>query len=1294
MVHYPNPTVPSATQTTEYLIGLNNHPRGPFSLEDLALLARSGVIDPKTRVMAQGWDDWVPLGKVPELSSLLAVVSAAPPAGSNGQGGGAETAEAISRLASRMDQLQAGLLALAKDLEARTEALREGQKQAVAAVGQGQQGLHEAVAAFQAADASRKEALAAQLAEAELRLSRAVRDQIAAQDERLTAALNQVAALMQKEAEAAAAHRRQESEGLAREIGQILPAMQGLRVALDQSIEQAARLQGEARDQMASALARAMETSAAQERALLDAQAERLGERLGALEAAQRAQGQSQIDALKPLAESLQALQTETETKTKELTAHLEKWSGEMAVRIERAQSAQEAAQKAVLADFRSQTTEEREALASWLEELQETLAHLGQGQEAQKSRTDQFAAAQESLQKEFTTFAAATRQQSDAFLQHISGWEAQLRDKLRPVIEEIQSTPGRLDAQFSRLEEATAMVLNAHTAFKEQAVGDLVALRADLEKARAEAEARAREMEDNAHERHAILLAAADESRAGADRIIKHVQETFAAAREETSALRVEVEAIKPALEAQDAAQRTTLEKLAESIRKQIGQVDEAQRQAGEASARAAAEASRALAALQQSLGQLQSDHEQQAGMLARQMVGLSESLPEHFNQQAELLQERLKPLQKEMDAVAGSVQTLREENQAGREEGRKGMDEVRKELREVVGEATGRTAAAVEQAREDFQRAVQMLRDELRALGADQIRLAEVAAVQSRTAMERADQIAAAEEARQREAAAAAESRHAEIAQSLANIGAWSETLHDQIDAAQTALADGTAALRMALEHHTLKQFEALQSTLRQSAAAAETGQRALAEDLRVLAAEITKQIHFETSSVAEALGRRLDEAATEQRARALDEKSARDQVASLQAAGIADLKDGLSGLAAETRKRAEAEARARQADFADLQAALDKWRAGVESALSQNAAQADARWQEMTAAIARNHEQLAAQVEQARQDTGSALDKFQAMLREEIATGWAKRWTVLSSELASIRDSAGQSREELAQRLAQLQAQIPAAAAAQFKPAVDALEKRLGGLHQALEAQEKRLAEARAATEKEIALQFGMQQRLFDQIQATLNKQVAESMGRRIEEIQKEIERVRQQAPETREALAGTIRDSVAKLPEYLTESYRVTHNELQKQIAELALEINSAAQVVEKSRLQLDKAGAEHRALMEEAVENTRQLGAAAIRDARQEIEKFNQELLAQLQSWQAQQSRVIDLAASLIVESKGPPPPPELAAKAAPSTAGSAKASGEARTGAPGQSAKSESKEEAKKGDSTTQSTKS
>lgn len=1230
----------------EYLIGLNNQPRGPFSLEDLALLARSGVVTARTRVMAQGWEDWVAASDVPELAALLAVVPAQPavPAADN-----EASARALQQIAARVEKLQAGVLALAKDLELRTETLKDGQKLSVQAVANGQGAIQAALEEFRKAEGARKDTLSQQLAELELRLAKSIRDQsvaAASETEAKLRALTQAVALVPDSARQAQAELQKEIAALHGRLDQDAARQKALDAAVTEGLARMAEASGRETTRVAEAV-EAIRTELATVQARAEQSASAVLARMEEFrkEAEASAQARQEAEAARA-GEALQALESKLSTQITSL----------------------ESAQKEVLVQATAASTEEREALAGWLGALEESMARIRKDAEVQ--RLDN-AARTEVLERRLVEFEQASNQRADVFLQHISGWEAAWAERIKPVVEEIQATSGRLDAQFSRLgqsAEAQAEALTSLRASLEatqtrlQTAWDQAAVRAEED--RAATENRLKELEDNALERHAILLAAADESRAGADRIIRHVEETFTLAREDTQTLRAQF----PALEDRLVQLREETARLlagareagVEAVRESAAQTAEALRETQvrlaarmeELHDTARTEAETAARRLQERADQLAQEASGLEQLVKEELAARSGEISATLNAKLGELDENFRAQETRSAGLAAAVEAVRAALAAA-------QDEQRQALADGFASAAKSADSRTERAETALQRHFQKLQDDVRGLSADVLRLAEEQSVLLRDSLAKSgfDAAARAEASAQllRELLGAQEdrtrallesqaglvvqaaedltARQEHLSQSVANLGAWSETLHDQIDAAQTALADAVTALRTSLEHAGRQQAGELQAALTQTAATLAASLQATGEDARAAAAQISKQIHQDTAAATKTLQRQIEDTAAEWRARSTEEKSARDQAASLQTAALAELKESLAGWSTEARKRLEGEGRAREKTAAALAGTVRDLQASLQQALHDADAAASGRiqavQQEVTAALARHQDAVRAE-----------LEGLQSLVKEEMTAGWAKRWTLLATDLASMRDAAVQRQEALGKELAALEARLPAAAASQARPQLDALAQRLAQIEQALAAQETRIEAARTASENEIALQFGMQQRLFDQILGTLKKDVGEGFLTRIQTLQTDVERLRQEAPETREILARSIHEAVAKLPEHLAESYRVTNNALQKQIAELAQEIGAATQMVEKSAQTLTKAGAEHRASLEESSEAARQQGAAALRDARDQVQVFYNNLLEQLKNWQAEQSKVINLAASLVAEARG------------------------------------------------------
>jgi hypothetical protein len=1186
-VNYPKnvPESSSTSSVVEYLIGLNNHPRGPFSLEDLALLARSGVVNGQTRVMARGWEDWLPFADVPELAALLAVVPATRPEGAAADSG--FPAEALQKISARFDQLQAGLLTLAKELEARTEGLKDGQKISVEAVADGQGAIQSTLAELRKGEAAHKETLARQLAELELRLAQSIRDQTASGQEAQRSRLDEVVRGLAAAGEAAALrHEQQSSEAQARVAG-LVSALEKSQARVEAQIQEHAEILGREKQRLEAGLKEIDVRSQAGVESIL--------ERLQEAESRQAALEKKLEAGIEALGERLQTQvqqAAEAQALAKEASARaVAQLETTLAARLEKT----EASTGSVLGQHIEQS---KAALAAHQAVVEEHLRDLS---DALADLKKSHAVEAEALTRRVADLESSSNKRADAFLQHISGWEAAWPQKLQPLLQEIQATPGRLDAQFGRLEQSV------QSAVAEQQTA--------LEKILAEAE-------NNALERHSIFLAVADESRTVPERIHKEIEETFALARQDLEALRTDISPLAAQL-------REAQEKTADVLRQ---------------------EQARLAARLEEMHRETEAREESAWKHWEEKHAALTsfvETLEGHLEKELASHLDRLQSVaQNEGLRVGQGVAKLGEELrtlQTGWQGWQKEVQEQHGALLAVLASSEKHTEAVLTRSEADVRKQFQSIQEDLRALSADGLRVAEETSILLRDGLAKIsfEAIARGEEqlALSRQLAEGLQARQESVLQSVANLGAWSETLHDQIDAAQSSLADATAGLRTALEHSGRQQFEQLRDALSQIGKQTEERQKSLVDEGRALAAELSKQIHGETAGISQELVRQLDVVVSELRVRAGEEKTFRDQLSTSQLSALADLKESLSGFATEIRKRTESEVKARETTSSQLLGGLAETQTAL--ARQQQAIQQAAAEQARTLSdnIRDQHQALSATLAGQHQALQESVGNLHQLVKEEIASGWAKRWTVLSADLAQIREAAVQRKQALSQELAELEARIPASITAEVHGGFASLTSRFEALESELAAQEARINEARAATEKEIALQFGLQQRLFDQIQQTLQKDVAEGFLGHVTRLQEDVERLRKESPDTRATLVQAIQDAVARLPDQLTESYRISNNELQQQIAELALEVGSASQLVEKSQQALDKVGVEQRAVMQEAAEYSRQHSASALRAAREEIQTFYGNILDQLKSWQAEQTKVISLATSLIADAQ-------------------------------------------------------
>lgn len=1246
--------MPASAHSSEYLIGLNNQPRGPFSVDDLMLFARSGVINGQTRVMAQGWDDWIALEKVPELSSVWKAAYGKASGGAKSGSAAESDTEVQAELTTRLNLVQEALQSLTNELNIRTDALQQGQQQALAALVEGQKNLQEAVAAVRQADAARQDALAAQMAEIELRLARAVRDQMAAQDERWSAALNQLALKSSQEMAEAAAQQRQQAEALAKELNSLLPALQEVGKSLAVQLQDLQQSHVASVDELKVIAEQKLAEAASGQRQALENQFAQFSERFAALEKADHALLQRIESDLPLLNATLVSLREATTRDTAAVSERIESLSTALTSRMEAIQSAQVTAQT----ELKTQSDQEREALAVWLEELQEALTHLRQTQEAQKEQSAHSADRLSTLEKEFTEFSAITRKQSDAYLQHLSNWEALLQDRLRPVIQEIQATPGRLDAQFALLQESVASLLNNLQESKVRSKEESDRLRAELDTIRSQVVERLREAEETALERHSILLASADEGRAAADRIIKHVQETFNLSREDTLALRNELAEQGSRLDSRSGQISAQIEEIQKNVLSRLEQKQET---------------------LRGDLEAMRQETQRQVEATSVRLQEMEKNLCERVDQQLAPIQESSRSLLSRSEELSRSLHTLRDEQR----ESRKAEMEAWQGALDTATQATHR---AIRKHQEELQSRLQALQEQSRELESAQQRLEQNVEHQLRSTTEEIAQIMQSRlaliEENQQQLQGLAQVRHQELSQSLFNVAAWSETLHDQIDAAQTGLEERLNRLRQSqeqdtarhleelrahlnttesqllsalkemratLEHEGTKNYEALHSSLRQNVTALENHYRTLAEDLRGVSARILQELSETTGK----LENRWENLTVQINAKAEDDQSAREQLAQAQADQFQEVKTVISQLADEFTRGYAAEKGERQAHLRTLESGLLEQRSEMKQALERAESSTLSFLQKLQEESAHRFAEISASLGSWQQQTQAILEAIPDKTFQEMDRSLAARWSLLREELSALQEGLQKQQAAWTGEITRLQAELPVEAAARIQPAVQTVEQRLAALLQHLEHTEKSQSDQAAATRQEISAQV---ERIRSQLEGAIEKgrhEISEAFLGRLEDVRENLNLLRQQTPEMQRELVQALQDAVAKLPDLLCDAYRISNNQLQKQVAELAVEINTAAQLVEKSHRQLDKAGAEHRALIEETTESSRQQAAHAMRQACAELEKFSRDLLDQLSQWQKEQSKLIALTADLLQQSHVTPPPPPGKSPTAP-----------------------------------------
>lgn len=1165
-----------------YFIAQNNSAKGPFTLEDLAMLARSGVLQPQSRVTMRGWEEWKTFAEVPELSALLAVVPARRPepvpaeqpqrTQSVAVEAGVFDAGVVSRIQSQMEQIQAALLTLARDVETRTEGLLESQRRSSTTSVEGMQAVAASLEELRKSESSRRETLVQQLAEVELRLAQAVR---------------QHSVQAQEEAKGAVAALREEWVAANR-------ALAGQKDVQDLEARMEARL--------AELEARRRE------------EADALGRRIEALQLQQEAAAQAATASAEALRAAFEeGLKARFEVLAAELKGQAESISKEVAAAAGEARSL--AAPVEAVGVQLASVGSALGALARHVQVIEE-----GAGAAA-KERAELAAAVEtvrqaaaghaESLTQRIGGLEDEERKRSDVFLQHFTKMEASWVERFRAVLEEIQATPGRLDARFTRLEQ-----------LEDEAFGQLTALRGLAEErlawtservqqlvdavaeSRQSFETRLEAAEQTALERHGIFLAAADEARGLPDRLHKDIQATFKTARED-------IEAMRRAVDDRVAHFAATLEASRQAAEGRFSASLDEERKRAAAEHASAWEQWRlrhdALATLVESL-QTYAEKEL-GGRLAR----LEQSAEGGFSK----MQAALGQMAAE---AAGAEKRRAAESAQAAEASAKRFDELRADLRALQAESSKALAA---QAR------------------AQEAAWAELSKTQS-DAFTKLDEAAEARHAQQtKETAGLVESlgaAHEGFLQSLTNLGAWSETLHDQVDAAQTALTEAVAEFRASAESASARKFEQLSQTLAAVREEHMDRQQQMLQALKEVSDRLSVDLRTGLAATGEVSDRRFADltAAMATGLQAGAAARAEDRSALLQAVeGVRQaLLEGQKALSAELA----AEEKKLHADLTAVRKLVDEVRA-------QGASRQDA----LLGALA---DQKGA--------TEQQLGALRQAMNQELTEAWGKRWQVLAADLALMRDAASTRKQELARQIEEFESRLPGTIAGQVKPDLDGLLRRLGGLEVALAEQQKQAAAAREALTAQWSERLQSLVERVEGLHVRLKEDLAGSLSGKLDELEARVAQLHEQTPETRALLVQSIKDSVARMPDYLTESYRITNNELQKQITEMALEVSAAGQQVDRSRQLLDKLSAEQREAMAEAMEASRQEGATALREAKQEIQAFYGTLLEQLKSWQAEQSKVIALATAVARDSVKEPEKEELPPK--PSVAGPVRAS--------------------------------
>jgi hypothetical protein len=1178
----------ASTNETEYIVGLNNNPRGPFNREDLVLMARGGLLNEKTRVFVKGWEKWKTMSEVEALSTLLAenaptphVAAAGPARLPDGWDTGIQSS--IAALQLRLDQLSAELIR-------RTDQLGEGQKISVEAVADGQGVLTTVLA--------------------EMKSTESVRNQkwmelLAVSQEKNQA---HVGEMLQKVWQDTASLLEGVEKGLAAKIQPLEIAQIKVLEQLEQ--DRAERLKvASSLEQSFGDLQNTLSTEREKEITLFSERIAEIDQRLSASLGDWAEQSKllksdlTEVQAGQHLA--LLSAQSESTLELVRVREGLEKRISELA--SERRLAGEESVKMWAEIERRLMRWDEElpKQLQTVVSEIQNTpgrldglFTKLEQDQRASYAQVTRFQEAIESRlgeaeAKQEERFEKAQVHHDEQAVQ----WEKKL-DELKGQFSEHSENFGiRMDAQLRTLQassESRSAALAAELETRSQKLGELLAVLKDGLK----------ESEDISLERYSVLLAAADDQRALPERLNRQLLEIS--------------ENIKTRL---DASQKA-LEEVVQAGSEKTAGIESRLADLGRVQAERMSEE---LASVQQDqLRRLQESDDarhQQFMALSQAFNGmvahLDEELPAHLAKMEAQLQAGLDRTESGLAEVSKAQSDSAREATAGAKAQLDVIHTIGNKLASDI--ETGRAAQQaevvrlLEHARENWDKSS----NEWRGLLEVQARELRVALDKWAGSFEQkweAGQQLVGDLGRQQVAA-----REAAM-QSLANLGGWTQSLHEKLERGLALTQTDVATFKTEVQGQMAGGQEALQARIEGLGRDLQGRQQTAQQALDALEKQIPQMLHEEVRAAVDKLDKRLAETQADMAEWLKEEGEARGRSMVEFFSGLEKFDKRLVGTEEQIGNRVQAEGVAREKSVAELLAGLGRLEEQLVSSRSElgRKIEGEAKAQIQTAA------ELSKAVGQIQQ-TQAVLQKT---LVEEIAAGWAKRWTVLNADLAKIQGDASTRQEELAGRLAGLESKIPAAMAEQFKMQSQNLQAGLAGLSQVMEIQQKRVVEIRQEMEKQMALHFAVQQKSTDQLLKLVQEDVARMLGSKFEAIQKDVTAIKTGGPATQKTLVEELHKAVARLPDHLTESYRVTNNAMQKQLAEMAQEVSAATQQVEQSRAILEKTGVSHLASLQEASESSRQQAATAIREAKDERQHLYTQLFQELKNWQLEQKKIL------------------------------------------------------------------
>lgn len=1164
----------ASSKETEYIVGLNNNPRGPFNREDLVLMARGGLLNEKTRIFVKGWEKWKTIGEVDEIRELLEMnppvtapashVPAAPAPGPARLPDGWD-----ADLRSTLATLQGSLDKLGVELVRRTDQLSEGQKLSIDATVGGQGMLNTALAGQLVSHQDKTAAILKESAEKTRQawtgdleaLELGLADRIKPLETEQKAILRQLEE--QKEArKAEIAANRESFERLQRTLS---AEKEKELLAFSERVEDM--------DRRFSALQQAFFLSTEQLK-------ESLAVSLASWDEKSR---QQQAELLKSQAgrhDALLSAQTDMAMGLGKVREELEQRLDAMA--SERRTAGEEAAKSWAAVGSRLDRWD-----AEWPKQLQAVITEI----QNTPGRLDGLFA---KLEREQQATAAAVAKLPQTLESRFAGLEAKQREGLEQTANQLDELQGlmtsqsetfgvRMDAQLQTLQAASETRSSSLAADLESRMQSLAGLVAAVRDG-------IREFEDISLERYSVLLAAADDQRAIPERVNRQLQDF-------SEGIKVRMDQVQEGV--------GRVQKEVGRVQENMDKVQEGVDKAASVETRLADLARVQAERLSEELASSHQDH-------LRRIQASDEERHQHFMALSEAFNGVVAHLDQELPArlakMEGQIQTGIDKASSELA----GMSKIQLELARTTAEEWKAQKAGLQSLGDTLkgewqsghaaqQKDLAQLRaaslEGLKSLSDDLRQILEKQAGESLAAVNRAESALGKRlESGQQSVLDLGRQQQAlrdSLMQSLSNLGGWTQSLHEKMEMGLAAAQLEVSSLKAELQGQLAGGQEALQARFEVLGKTQQDRHEAALQAVEALGTQFPKALNDGIRGAVSQLEKRLADSGAEIDNRFKSEGQAREKSAAELASVVGRLEKRVAESGSELGRKIEAEGKAR----------------------SQAAA-------ELTQAVALVHQ------------TQAALQKT---LTEELAAGWARQWTVLNADLSQIKSAAAAGQEQLAQRLAGLEGKIPAAMAEQLKAQSQALQGALALLSKGLESQEKRLLDVRQELEKQIANHFSVQQRSADQLLKLVQDDVADALGAKWDSLYKEVAVLKSGAASAQKTLVDEINKAVARLPDHLAESYRVTNNAMQKQLAEMAQDVNATTQQIEQSRATLEKTGATHLASLQEATESARQQAATAIRDAKDEREHLYAQLFQELKNWQLEQRKI--LAAVLKSEKK-------------------------------------------------------